>query len=312
MSPFDLTAPELLRADGRHVSVGVARRSDIEPYRRAMRRSADRIGEWNPVNPDDLVHHLAAQSDKHRTFLIRAHDAMRAPHDTAGLVGCVNVTNVVQGRFMSATMGYNAFDPYVGRGLFREGLALVVDIALRPGPTGMGLHRVEANVRVENATSAGVLRSLGFRRERTVRRMLWLADGVGGPTAWRDHDSYAVTREEWPARSYAPHDAPRGVIVLDDTVDEPVAVALARELGAVALFGMPYTAALDVAASAGAPILWCAGSAAERAVADLAARGVRAACPDARLAAPLQELNAALHDTRAIVHHALDLRAHLH
>ena len=306
-----MSSAEFLHADGERVSVSVARRADIEPYRRAMTRSAARIGSWNPVNPGDLVHHLAAQSEKHRTFLIRAHDDVRAPHDTAGLVGCVNVSNVVQGRFMSATMGYNAFDPYVGQGLFREGLVLVVDIALRPTPSGMGLHRVEANVRTANATSAGVLRSLGFRRERTVRRMLWLADGPSGANAWRDHDSYAITREEWPARAYAEHDSPAGVIVLDDAISELIAVALARELTAVALFGLPYAAALDVAAYAGAPIVWCAGSSAERALVDLTARGVRAARPDDVTAAQLRKLNDSPHDARAFVQQALNLRPRL-
>lgn len=265
-----------LKARGERVRVSVATPQDVEPYRVAMRRSAARIGRWNPVNPGDLVHHLAAQSDKHRTFLIRALDDVRAPDDDAGLVGCVNVTNVVHGRFMSATMGYNAFDPYVGAGLFREGLSLVVDIALRPAPAGMGLHRVEADVRTGNAVSAGVLRSLGFRRERSIRRMLWLADGVSGPSAWRDHDSYAVTREEWPAQPYAEHDQPTGVLVFDASVPEPDAVALARELGACAVFGVTYEAGLQLATFSGVPVVWCAGDDASRAVGELDSRGVAA------------------------------------
>lgn len=255
----------LLVADGERVHVSVATGGDIAPYREAMTRSASRIGRWNPVNPDDLVHHLAAQSATHRTFLIRAKDAARVTGDEAGLVGCVNVTNVVHGRFMSATMGYNAFDPYVGTGLFREGMALVVGTVLRQAPQGMGLHRLEANVRIGNDTSAGLLRSLGFRRERTMRRMLWLADGLGGRSAWFDHDSFAVTREEWPAATHAANDLPTGVIVCGSGTPAAAAFAVARELGGVALADVPFDAALTTARYAAAPVVWLAGDDAEAA-----------------------------------------------
>ena len=62
-------------------------------------------------------------------------------------------------------MGYDAYDPYAGRGLFAEGLRLVVGLVLAAEPGGMGLHRLEANVQPGNTVSAGLLRSLGFQRE---------------------------------------------------------------------------------------------------------------------------------------------------
>ena len=34
------------------------------------------------------------------------------------MVGKVSVTDAVRGRFESAAMGYDAYDPYAGRGLF--------------------------------------------------------------------------------------------------------------------------------------------------------------------------------------------------
>lgn len=281
--------------------MSVATPADVPAYADAMSRSSARIGRWNPVNPNDLVHHLAAQSPKHRTFLVRAEPDVRHTGDAAGLVGCVNVTNVVQGRFMSATMGYNAFDPYAGTGMFGEGLRLVVDVALRAAPSGMGLHRVEANVRVGNAASAGLLRSLGFRRERTVRRMLWLTDGLSGPSAWRDHDSYAVTREEWPAPGYAAHDQPGGVIVLGGGTNVPVAVAVARDLGAVALFDLPYEPALAVAARSGAPVIWHAGGESEKAMRALAHLGITASRGDDAMAG-------ASTDPRDVARTALALR----
>ena len=100
-------------------------------------------------------------------------------------------------------MGYDAYDPYAGRGLFAEGLRLVVGLVLAAEPGGMGLHRLEANVQPGNTVSAGLLRSLGFQREGSLPRMLWLPD-ASGRERWRDHDSYVMTAEDWPAAPYAP------------------------------------------------------------------------------------------------------------
>jgi [ribosomal protein S5]-alanine N-acetyltransferase len=153
---------------------------------------------WNPVDPDDLVRALSLQSPNRRTFLIHA----LTPEGDHDIVGKINVVDVVRGRFESAAMGYDAYDPYAGRGLFAEGLRLVLDLAFMPESVGgMGLHRVQATVQPGNVRSAGLLRSLGFQREGFSPRMLWLP-GVEGNNAWRDHDSYVMLRDEWPAQPY--------------------------------------------------------------------------------------------------------------
>lgn len=204
------------------------RPDDVPAYRKAVQQSAARISVWNPVNPDDISWHLERQSEDHRTFLIHASD----PQGSHGIVGKVNVTNVVRGRFQSGVLGYDSYDPYAGRGLFAEGLRQIVNLAFTPAPQGMGLHRLEANVRPGNSNSAGLLRSLGFRREGIVRDMLWLpgADGAG----WRDHVMHAVTRDEWPAPAYAPHRELRVVLLVNGIPGSGksiLAPLLAAELG---------------------------------------------------------------------------------
>ena len=54
----------------------------------------------------------------------------------------------------------------------------------------IGLHRVEVNIRPENAASLRVVEKLGFRDEGLRPRYLHI-DGD-----WRDHLSFALTREE--------------------------------------------------------------------------------------------------------------------
>lgn len=228
-----------LTAQGDRVRVAPAATADVPAYREAVRLSKERIGQWNPVNVADLEWHLTRQSPEHRTFLIHALD----PAGSHGIVGKVNVTNVVRGRFDSGTLGYDAYDPYAGQGLFAEGMRLVVGLALAAMPDGMGLHRVEANVRPGNERSAGLLRSLGFRREGTVRRMLRL-DGPDGQ-AWRDHDMHALTIEEWPGTPYAPHQPARLAVLVDSSLDEKLAHRLSQELG-VPLFDQNLVAQPEV------------------------------------------------------------------
>lgn len=217
-----------LRSSGRRVWVHTVRPEDVPAYRTAVQQSAARIGVWNPVNPDDINWHLERQSEEHRTFLIHAADA----EGSHGIVGKVNVTNVVRGRFQSGVLGYDAYDPYVGRGLFAEGLRQIINLAFTGSPQGMGLHRLEANVRPGNATSAGMLRSLGFRREGLVRDMLWLPSADGA--AWRDHVMHALTRDEWPAAAYAPSRPVRMVVAVNGVPasgKSTLAPRIAAELG---------------------------------------------------------------------------------
>jgi [ribosomal protein S5]-alanine N-acetyltransferase len=223
-----------LQARGTRVRVAPASEGDIAPYRRAVEQSRTRLARWNPVDPDDLARALPLQSRARRTFLIHA----LTPEGEHDIVGKVNISDVVRGRFLSAAMGYDAYDPYAGRGLFAEGLRLVVDLLFKPEHSGgLGLHRAHAAVQPGNVRSAGLLRSLGFLREGFSPRMLWLP-GADGLDDWQDHDSYVMMRDEWPSQPYRP--APRRkVVVLVNGTAESGATALARELAvelAVPLF----------------------------------------------------------------------------
>jgi [ribosomal protein S5]-alanine N-acetyltransferase len=220
--------PAPLRAESERVRVGTVEPGDLASYPLAVEQSRTRLSQWNPVDPDDLGRHLAAQSRDHRTFVVHA----RVPEGAHDLVGKVNVTNVTRGRSLSASMGYDAYDPYAGRGLFAEGLRLVVGLVLVPEPGGMGLHRLEANVQPGNTVSAGLLRSLGFQHQGSFPRMLWLPD-ASGRERWRDHDSYVMTAEDWPAVPYAPPRPRRTVVLvngLPTAARSDVARALAVEL----------------------------------------------------------------------------------
>ena len=109
------------------------------------------------------------------------------------LVGVVNISEVVRGLFCSAYLGYYVFAPHQERGVMTAALSKVVSRAFR----AHGLHRVEANIQPENVASIRLVRRLRFRKEGLSLRYLKI-DG-----SWKDHERWAVTREEWKAARVA-------------------------------------------------------------------------------------------------------------
>lgn len=100
--------------------------------------------------------------------------------------GQLTIGNVVRGALRSAWIGYWVSKEVTGGGVATGALALGLDHCFGP----VGLHRVEATVRPENAASRAVLAKVGFREEGVLRRYLEV-DG-----AWRDHLLMAITVEE--------------------------------------------------------------------------------------------------------------------
>jgi [ribosomal protein S5]-alanine N-acetyltransferase len=104
------------------------------------------------------------------------------------LRGAVTVAGITRGAFDSASVGYWVDEAVAGRGVTPTALALVLDHCFGP----LGLHRVEAAVRPENAASLRVVAKLGFRQEALHRRYLFIDE------AWRDHVGFALLAEDVP------------------------------------------------------------------------------------------------------------------
>lgn len=105
------------------------------------------------------------------------------------LVGQVTAGNVWRGALNSCFLGYWIDGRHAGLGIIPRAVALLTDHCFGP----VRLHRVEANIRPENAASRRVVEKLGFRDEGVRERYLHI-DG-----AYRDHVCYALTAEEAPA-----------------------------------------------------------------------------------------------------------------
>jgi ribosomal-protein-alanine N-acetyltransferase len=163
----------------------------------ARRRNVDWLIEWEATPPDadgaggavpaaastfvTMVRRMRAEARQGRGLPF----AVLYDGDFAGQL---NVGGVVRGSLHSAHLGYWLDREFAGRGVMPTAVALVTDHCFGP----VGLHRVEVNIRPENAASRRVVEKLGFREEGLRRRFLHIAGD------WRDHISYALTREEVP------------------------------------------------------------------------------------------------------------------
>lgn len=104
------------------------------------------------------------------------------------LVGQLTVAPISRGSMLSASIGYWVSEHVAGRGVAPTAVALAVDHCFGP----VGLHRVEINIRPENAASLRVVAKLGLREEGVRERFLHIQG------RWCDHRSFAVTAEEVP------------------------------------------------------------------------------------------------------------------
>lgn len=102
------------------------------------------------------------------------------------LVGHLTISSVTLGSLRGCAIGYWIGEQWAGRGLTPRAVALASDFCFFQ----LGLHRVEINIRPENAPSLRVVEKLGFRDEGVRVRYLHI-DGV-----WCDHRTFALTREE--------------------------------------------------------------------------------------------------------------------
>jgi ribosomal-protein-alanine N-acetyltransferase len=140
----------------------------------------------------------ASTAAEYRSYLRRSRRATQESFfviasDSDALAGVININDIVRHAELSGRLGYYAFVPHAGNGLMREGLVLVIACAFRE----LGLHRLEANIQHSNRRSIALVEGLGFRREGKARGFLKIGN------RWRDHERWALLKEEWRPRSVA-------------------------------------------------------------------------------------------------------------
>lgn len=164
------------------------RRRDHAAWQQLRRRNAAWLTPWEATAPDGGKPHStfsayvrrlnrAARQDRSYSFAVEY---------CGELVGQVTVAGVTRGSLLSASVGYWISEHVAGRGIIPTAVALVCDWCF----IDLGLHRVEINIRPENAASLRVVTKLGFREEGLRKSFLHIHG------RWADHRSFALTAEE--------------------------------------------------------------------------------------------------------------------
>ena len=172
------------------------RRGDQIEWQSVRHRNRDWLGPWDATSPTpqtrpltfgQMVRALNRQGRQGTAlpWLVCVRTAVRGAPVIAGQL---TVSSIVRGSGLFASVGYWIDRDRAGQGITPAAVALATDYCFQV----MGLHRMEINIRPENAPSRRVAEKLGFRHEG-VRRDFLHIDGD-----WRDHDAYALTAPEVP------------------------------------------------------------------------------------------------------------------
>lgn len=109
---------------------------------------------------------------------------------SGSIAGAINMSQIFLKGFCSAYLGYYLFDGFTGRGLMTSAIDGVLLLSFRE----LGLHRLEANIQPGNDGSIALVQRCGFQKEGYSRKYLFVAGD------WRDHERWAIIKEDWEAR----------------------------------------------------------------------------------------------------------------
>lgn len=186
MHPMSATWPVVLR--DRELELRPLRRSDRRAFERLRAVDAAWLSPWDASDPDPRRRRPSFPAMR-RWMEDAARRGTMLPFAITvdeRLIGQVTAGPIQYGSASTATLGYWVSRSHAGRGLAPRAVALVIDHCFAE----LGLHRVQIDVRPENAASLRVVGKLHLRDEG-LRRGLIHVDG-----AWRDHRSFALTAEE--------------------------------------------------------------------------------------------------------------------
>ena len=175
----DGAGPVILRA---------LRASDRREWEVLRAENAEWLRPWEATSPELVAKRLRFRQLV-RQLDHEAYDGRLQPFaiETEGrLVGQMHLFGIAWGSLRSACAGYWVAQSVAGQGVMPLALAAACDHAF----LGLGLHRVEVNIRPENTASLRVVEKLGFRDEGVRLRYLHI-DGD-----WRNHRCFALTTED--------------------------------------------------------------------------------------------------------------------
>jgi ribosomal-protein-alanine N-acetyltransferase len=186
---MSLGLPE--RVSGERIAIRAFSHGDVSELTELRIRNRTFLQPWEPRRSAGFFTEAGQRAEIERDRLEWAADRTYAfaivERPEGAMRGRIALANVVRGAWENATVGYFVDETAAGRGYASEAVGLALSFAFGP----CRLHRVQAAVMPHNARSVRVLEKNGFRHEGFSPHYLRL-DG-----AWRDHELFAITAEEY-------------------------------------------------------------------------------------------------------------------
>ena len=171
--------------------------NDFAAWREVRTRNESWLVPWEPLRsgalPDPTRDRIAFEArcsarDRERSSDHAYPFGVFVDHRFAGEI---NLNNVTRGALQSATIGYWIDQAQAGKSYIAEAVVVLMRFAFEE----LQLHRLEICIVPRNTNSRRVVEKLRLRNEGIAERYL----EING--TWEDHVRYAITTEEWAARS---------------------------------------------------------------------------------------------------------------
>lgn len=182
--------------NGANIQLRAPRFSDRTQWNRVRAENKEWLSPWEASLPSSPVGAPASEFlTKRPSFysMVRAlnHEAHAGRsysfmiwHDK-NFIGQITLGGVIYGALRGGHIGYWIDKNYAGRGFTTEAVNVVTSFAF----DALGLHRIEINIRPENAASIRVAEKAGYRFEGDRSEFLHIAG------AWRDHKSFVKVND---------------------------------------------------------------------------------------------------------------------
>lgn len=170
------------------------RQRDAKAWREVRLRNAHWLEEWEATVPEEgrIAGEIPASfgvmvRTLHRQARLRRVVPWVVTYQ-GELVGQLTIGGIAFGSLRSAYVGYWIDEKVAGRGIMPTAVAMALDFCFED----LELHRVEIQIRPENAASRRVVEKLEIPEEGLRRSFLH----INGD--WRDHICYAVVAGDRP------------------------------------------------------------------------------------------------------------------
>ena len=180
---------------GENIELRPARFSDRAQWNQVRSENREWLAPWEaslPQPPNGPASEFLSKNPSFYAMVRALHREARAGRSYSfmiwhgkNFVGQITLGGVIYGALRGGHIGYWIDKNYAGRGFTTEAVNVVTSFAFDV----LGLHRIEINIRPENAASIRVAEKAGYRFEGDRSEFLHIAG------AWRDHKSFVKVND---------------------------------------------------------------------------------------------------------------------